>query len=74
MTGWEGAFQSPGNKHPSAQGRKHTGQKPGLFPLGPCEGPGLDERCQVERDFTFKQKAFSSHLNDHLEEGRYYAN
>ena len=26
-------------------------------------------RCQVERDFIFQQKAFSSRLNDHLEEG-----
>lgn len=59
--------------HQLKEGSRHQA-KHGLSPLGSCEGPGLVERCQVEWDFTFKQKAFSSQVNDHLEEGKYYAN
>lgn len=69
------SFPEPWEPAPiSSRKEADTKQKHGLSPLGSCEGPGLVERCQVEWDFTFKQKAFSSHVNDHLEERKYYAN
>lgn len=60
MTGPERVPREPAQRRRQALGNS----KDCLLWREPCEGPGQDERCQVEREFIFKQS-----LNDHLEEG-----